>query len=327
MAGFDNIFGNKENIKMFSSLIAQGKLSHAYMLYGARGSGKKTMALAIAEALAKDASDEMRSRILTERCPDVSIIRRPDDKKTMGVSVVRDLISTVSLSPSDLDFKMYIIDNADTMTTQAQNALLKVIEEPPKNTYIILLCENPSSMLQTVRSRVQAVGMECFKYDVLSEYLKKHEGTDVTAERFMFAAKMSEGAIGKTAEILKNDEMYNMYLSVCEILRMQTRKFTEIRYFQFISYISDICKSRDSIALMLDLLYMAYRDILIFKYSDRADAVFLTNEKAMELSERFACESLELVQKSISDIRAAIEFNVNTSITASMIAAELWNVV
>lgn len=327
MNGFDNLYGNTENIKMFSDLIAQGRLSHAYMLHGAHGSGKKTMALAIAEALAKDSSEDLRARILTERCPDVSIIRRPNDRKTMGVATIRDFISTIPLSPSDLDFKMYIIDQADTMTPQAQNALLKVLEEPPKNTYIMLLCENASSLLPTVRSRMQSVNMEHFQPNTLTEYFKAYRNEDVTSERFMFSAKLSDGAIGKTDELLKDDYMYTMYLSICQTLKMQSRKFLDTKYNDFVLHISGAYKTRDDIAVALDLFLMAYSDILVFKFCDHEDATLLTNSMAAELSERFAIESLKLAIFAVSDMQLMAKFSVNPGISSSKLAEELWNVI
>ncbi|MBR6050869.1 MAG: hypothetical protein IKP68_06670, partial [Clostridia bacterium] len=89
MNRFSGIFGNKENIAMFSSLIEAGKLSHAYLFAGAEGSGKKTLAFAVAAALASKISDENTvRRVMDGYCPDVLLVNPPDDKKTTGVDTV-----------------------------------------------------------------------------------------------------------------------------------------------------------------------------------------------------------------------------------------------
>ena len=110
MNPFSDIIGNKKSIDFFASLIESKKLSHAYLLSGPRGSGKKKMARSIAAFLAKQSTDEaICEMIIKQQAPDVAIIKRPEDKKTIGVDVIRDFISKVALSPSDLEFKFYIL--------------------------------------------------------------------------------------------------------------------------------------------------------------------------------------------------------------------------
>ena len=90
---------------------------------------------------------------------------------TMGVDVVRALRNDVSVVPNDLDFKIYIVEDAHTMTEQAQNALLVMLEEPPPNVFLLLLAESADAMLVTVRSRVRLYRMELFPTEEIDAYL------------------------------------------------------------------------------------------------------------------------------------------------------------
>ena len=301
---FSGIFGNEENKAMFSSLIGAGKLSHAYLFAGAEGSGKKTLALAVAAALASKTSDENTvRRIMSGYCPDVSIVNPPADKKTTGVDTVREFISKVALSPEELEFKAYIFDKADRLTPQAQNSLLKVIEEPPADVYVFLLCEEPSSLLKTVRSRVQTVFMQRFTPAEIKDYFKKLGGVDTGGERFDFASRICRGAIGKVSELIGDEKQFALYESVGEIIAMQTKKLRGGSYFEFIKKISDLSSGRDELSKLTDWLLLAYRDVIAVKASENEDTVFFPKERAAALADEIAMESLELSVDAVPTVR------------------------
>ena len=330
MNPFSDIIGNKKSIDFFASLIESKKLSHAYLLSGPRGSGKKKMALSIAAFLAKQSTDEaICEMIIKQQAPDVAIIKRPEDKKTIGVDVIRDFISKVALSPSDLDFKFYIFDEADLMTPQAQNSLLKIIEEPPKDVYIFLLCENPSSMLQTVRSRVQSFQMERFSSDFICDYLKKNteQGRNSNSDVLDFASRMSSGSIGKAIELLTDSDGYDIYRQTVDIIDIQSKKRIGSVYFDFLQKISVVFSNREAAFIVLDYLSMAYRDILMSKIDEDADTVFYSREKAYELSELFAKKAIELSMAAVSKIRSDLVYNTNIGVSLSFLAISLWNAV
>lgn len=328
MDQFSGIFGNKENIAMFSSLIEAGKLSHAYLFAGAEGSGKKKLAVAVAAALASKTSGEKTvSRIRDGYCPDVSLVNPPEDKKTTGVETVREFISKVALSPEELEFKMYIFDKADRLTPQAQNSLLKVIEEPPADVYIFLLCEEPSSMLKTVRSRMQTVFMERFSPAQITEFFKRNGDVETYGERFDFASRLCRGAIGKVKDIVADEKAFSLYESVGEIIDLQTQKLRGASYFDFTKKISDLSGSRDDFSSLTDYLLLAYRDIIAVKASENEDTVFFTKERAASLSDRIAMDSLEISAEAVSRIIQGTQFNTNINISSAHLASQLWNAV
>ena len=138
----DSIIGNSSLKSKLLSDILSDTLSHAYIIQGKKGSGKHTVAYMTAAALSCEKVSDTNApvpclncpsckKILQKKSPDVITITR-EDKATIGVDAVRFLRNDVRIVPNDLDYKIYIIEDADTMTTQAQNAFLLTLEEPPK---------------------------------------------------------------------------------------------------------------------------------------------------------------------------------------------------
>ena len=133
---FDAIYKNEQTIEYFKRAIASGNLLHAHIIEGVEGSGKHTLVNAIAKAL----SPEFAEKIENNNEPDIITVGLEGDKKTIGVDSIRALKQRSSLTPNELDYLMFIIEDADTMTNSAQNSFLKLLEEPPSNVYMFLLC-------------------------------------------------------------------------------------------------------------------------------------------------------------------------------------------
>ncbi|MBR0236255.1 MAG: DNA polymerase III subunit [Clostridia bacterium] len=324
---FSTIYGNEKNKAMFSSLIRSKKLSHAYLVSGPEGSGKKTLTLAVMANLALEQNGEdVARRVNSGVCPDVSIVKPDEDKKTTGVDTVREFISRVALSPSELDFKAYIFDKADRLTVQAQNALLKVIEEPPENVYIFLLCDEASSMIKTVRSRVQQVQTERFMPERIYDYFKDRADI-VGSERFEFASRLCMGAIGKVSSLISDDEGYRLFVDTFEIVRVQSEKMRKSSYFDFTQAVMKISDNRERLSRALELLLMAYRDIGAMKADPDAETVFFGKKDAEELAERFSYKCIAASTETVSKIKTGVSFNTGVVISGAALACGLWNAV
>ena len=164
---FPNIVGNGSLIRRLSRDIAENQLSHAYILEGARGSGRHTLALNAIAAIECSARGEHTAhspipcgrcksceKILSGKSPDVITIGLAEDRATIGVDAVRALQDDIYTAPNDLSIKAYIIEDADKMTVPAQNAFLLTLEEPPAYVRFILLCENASLLLGYVAQKI-----------------------------------------------------------------------------------------------------------------------------------------------------------------------------
>ena len=160
MNGFKDVVGHNDIIQYMQNAVEQDKVSHAYILNGQRGSGKKLLARLFAMTLQCEADGaepcgECRSCKQTKsgNQPDIITIKH-EKPSSIGVEDIREQLNgDIMIKPYSSPYKVYIIPEADLMTAQAQNALLKTIEEPPAYAVIFLLTENADALLSTIRSR------------------------------------------------------------------------------------------------------------------------------------------------------------------------------
>ncbi|MCQ2770900.1 MAG: hypothetical protein MJ236_03775 [Clostridia bacterium] len=311
-----------------SKKIYSKTLSHAYLIVGAKGSGKKTLAEAIACEMANAyGSDAEVGSIKNRMCPDVVWARKEENKKTFGVDAVRSAISTVSLSPNSLDFKLYIFEDSDLLTIQAQNALLKVIEEPPANTFFLLLCNNVASIITTVRSRVQTIYMDVMPDKDILDYLRQNDINIKDETKKGFVLRLCNGAAGHAKELAESDEKtgeYASYLKVCDIVKAQGNKKLSSKYFEFLNMFTSFGQSREALTTALDYLIVAYRDIFAVKSNENAKTRFFSYDDALNLSSLFADEAIELSIAAVSRIRNALVYNTNLNTSTVLLAQLLW---
>ena len=207
--GFEGLLGNarlKENLRRS---VDSGRLSHFYLISGPKGSGKRTLArLLAAAAVCRDENKPCLTcaacrKTMTNNHPDIITVTDPDHK-AVAVKIVREYREDVYIKPNEADKKVYIFPQE--LGTEGQNALLKILEEPPSYGVFILLAENPQQILTTVRSRCTLLQMESLpKGLLLSQLGKQFPGAD--QEQLLAAAERSGGYLGQAAELLKEREV------------------------------------------------------------------------------------------------------------------------
>ena len=207
--GFEGLLGNarlKENLRRS---VDSGRLSHFYLISGPKGSGKRTLArLLAAAAVCRDENKPCLTcpacrKAMTNNHPDIIAVTDPDHK-AVAVKIVREYREDVYIKPNEADKKVYIFPQE--LGTEGQNALLKILEEPPSYGVFILLAENPQQILTTVRSRCTLLQMESLpKGLLLSQLGKQFPGAD--QEQLLAAAERSGGYLGQAAELLKEGEV------------------------------------------------------------------------------------------------------------------------
>ena len=207
--GFEGLLGNarlKENLR---HSVDSGRLSHFYLISGPKGSGKKTLArLMAAAAVCRDGNKPCLAcsacrKAMTSNHPDIITVTDPEHK-AVAVKIVREYREDVYIKPNEADKKVYIFPQE--LGTEGQNALLKILEEPPSYGVFILLAENPQQILTTVRSRCTLLQMESLpKGLLLSQLSKQFPGAD--QEQLLAAAERSGGYMGQAAELLKEGEV------------------------------------------------------------------------------------------------------------------------
>lgn len=317
--------------------IAKGSFSHAYILEGDEGSGKHTLARAIAMSLAcenreNDAEPlpcghcKFCRKIAAGNCPDVLTITREKDRATMGVDVIRELRSDVPVLPNDLDLKIYLIEEAHLMTPQAQNAFLLTLEEPPSFVLFLLLANDANALLETVRSRAPILRMQPIDDKTLTAYLLSPDRPAVarTAKAlyeqspndFSALLRMSNGRIGRALTLLEEKKRAPLLARretaqrVCEILS-RGNGGTEL-----LSLLYAFDKSREEATERLSCIRDALRDLLALTLSDTAPLVFFTDrERAEDLSIRFTSTALLARIAATDKALEALSNNANVHLT------------
>ena len=318
---FKNIVGNEQIIRSMKNAIKNNMVSHAYILSGAEGSGKEMLANAFAKTLlcdrhGDDACDECVSCKTFDggNNPDVIYVR-PQKTKSLSVDDVRDKISAdVTIKPYNHEFKIYIIPKADTLTVQAQNALLKTLEEPPAYVVFMLLAENTNAFLETIMSRCVLFKIRPLPIEAVKNYLTVKNICD--AEKAAVVAEYSQGSIGAAVNIANSEEFGELRKNVADLLRDISR----LSYFDVMNAAAVLEKNKD-LTDITDMIYMWYRDVLLYKTTGNADNIVEKDLLAdiKREAERISYHAAYKIPDMIMTTKKHIRQNVNYQFSLEML--------
>ena len=201
---FGTLLGNERIKQNLAGSLSRGHISHFYLISGPRGSGKRTLANLLAAAiLCKEGNRPCLAchvcrRVLEGNHPDFITVEDPEHKTT-AVKIVRRFREDVFIRPNESDYKIYLFPQE--LGLEGQNALLKILEEPPKYGVFILLTDNPHKLLPTVRSRCTELKMQALPADLLEKQLRK-DFPQATPEDLAAAIRRSGGFLGQAREWL-----------------------------------------------------------------------------------------------------------------------------
>ncbi|MCI8331884.1 MAG: hypothetical protein HFE78_03575 [Clostridiales bacterium] len=289
---FDSIFGNETLKQTLREQIKAGCFSHAHILEGPAGSGRFTMAKAICEALA---AGRDQGKIAKDICPDVIYIKAPEGKSILSVDAIRAIREQVYLAPHELPFKAYLIFGADQMSEGAQNAFLKLLEEPPADVYFFLLCENRARLLPTVRSRASLFRMQLFSEEELTAYVQSQEAyASVCRDKpalFKRAVKDSAGSIGGVIKYMTEPETQK---ETCDTaVKALLEKLHGRDQGAFMLEADRIPDGREEMKRFLVRFAEAFRDVFCWKRGVKASLAFFDEPaQAEEYSFVFSEETL-----------------------------------
>lgn len=319
MAGFDDIEGQKGVATHFKNAIKLNRISHAYILNGERGMGKKTVARAFSMTLMCESHGESPcmkchacKQIMTDNNPDVRWVTH-DKPNVISVDEVRRQINTdVQIKPYSSNYKIYIVDDADKMNQAAQNALLKTIEEPPSYVVILLLMVNKDMLLSTILSRCVSMELRPLEKQQVERYLVEKAGiVDYKARE---VSDFAGGNIGKAIRLASSDDFMELKESVVRVAKNIGKMTTG----DINGAIKEISSYKENIEEYLDLLFTWYRDVLIYKSC--SEKCVNINEKIIfadyikqikQQSEDCSYEAIERIFMELDGINGKLRVNVN----------------
>ena len=328
---FTSLVGNQTLKDKLISDISSGTLSHAYILEGKKGSGRHSIAYLIAAALACERSSNTSSplpclecpsckKILERKSPDVICISK-EEKTMVTVDKIRFLRNDVRLVPNELEHKIYIIEDADTMNEQAQNAFLLTLEEPPSYVKFFLLCEKSNNLLETIRSRAQTLRTELLDYNSIDNHLQaryddakrlKLSSPDSYYELLM----ASEGTIGRALDLLE-EKTFKQILSLRTLARDFLATITSSRNSdKSISVLARFDKKRDNVLSQLITIETALRDLIAVQRTESAPLLFFHDRnEALILADSVNIHKLMKIYDSLKSTQDAISQNANVRLT------------
>lgn len=296
---FDGLVGNERLKNMLAHEIERGSLAHAYIIEGRAGSGKHTLSLELAAALA-GTDEEGKCRMKEGRCPDIRVVGKPDGRKTIGVETVRDIGYQASVTPNEFDFKLTVIEDADAMTAQAQNAFLKLLEEPPAGAYFLMLCENSAALLPTIRSRASVLRMERCETEEMDEWLERNSRSAAALkakDRHAYdrVLRASDGCIGAALSLLGSG--ISDRVSGAAFGKSAVKKASELvecvarrRTVPLVTHVCTLGNDRGELCSVLSSFTAAIRDMVLCKaHMRREDLLFSEGRETEELSADKLC--------------------------------------
>ena len=338
MQQITEILENKRNIEHLSEAFARDRMSHAYIINGPAGSGKKTFAHYFAAALLCDkmhgggndgqadlfsmfaigkqavprlsdgpcGSCSACAKSLSRNHPDIIYLKREKEKVIQVGEVRQQIIDDINIKPYYGPYKIYIVEDAHLMNENAQNALLKTIEEPPEYAIIFLLSENADSFLDTIRSRCIRLDMERLSQETILSYLR--DTLKVPDEDARRAAAFARGNLGEAIALSGSAERSETIGEAIEVLK-------KIKTIDAVDIFEEAAAfGREDPSEMLKISKMWVRDILILKAEgeDVHSELYFPAEK--ETLKRFAdtaaYEGLDRIMKDIDTATARLEANV-----------------
>ncbi|WP_418703445.1 DNA polymerase III subunit [Anaerotignum faecicola] len=323
MYTFEEIRGNTPLVEQLRRSAASGRSSHAYLFLGGAGAGKRLIANTFAKAL--QCEGEKRPCDSCKSChafnhgnhPDVIYFQPLKNGKTYTIEDVREqLLETVDLKPFQYEKKIYIIEKADTLNIQSQNALLKTLEEPPAHAVFLLLAERAEAFLPTILSRVVVMKIRPLSAETIADYLMQ---AGHLAEESHILSAYAQGRIGQALELVEDEDFREMrqdILGKLEALPSMSEGDAYLLAKDFEVYKNDL--------RFLDIMELWYRDLLTAK-SLREEGYLIQRDKKDAIF-RAAKEPAALLAKKAAAVRTArmrLAQNANFRLTMEVMLMDL----
>ena len=321
MANFSDIIGHEDIVKHFKSSIELSKVSHAYILNGEKGVGKKTLASVVAKSLQCESGEpdpcgKCKSCLQAEtgNQPDIIWVKH-EKPNVISVDEIRtQIVNDIDLKPYSSRYKIYIVPDSQMMNQQAQNALLKTLEEPPEYAIIMLLTNNVDKFLPTILSRCIVLNFKPVEPLHMMEYLVSNIGVD--QEKAKFCTDFAQGNLGKAVRLAISPD----YNEIREDSIRLLRRISDMEMDEIIQAVKNMGKYKLDITDYIDIMTMWFRDILMVKISNSPNKIIFKHEFSImkKQASRMSYEGIEKILEAMDKLKVRLEANVNFDIAMEL---------
>lgn len=324
MFTFDDIIGQEHIKEHLKSSISSGKISHAYLITGEIQAGKEFIANIFAQTLlcenpvnGVEPCGQCHSCIqaITKNHPDIITVTH-SKPNTVSVDDIRtQIVGDVAIKPYSRPYKVYIMNEAEKMSPQAQNALLKTLEEPPEYVVILLLTTSKSMMLPTILSRCVQLDMRPVEDKTVRKYLMSElRVPDYQAD---ICVAFARGNIGKARSLATSEEFENIKEEAIRVLKY-IRNMDVADMVKTIRKLQEYKMNTDD---FLDIMTIWYRDVLLYKATMDADSIVFKDEGAQirKNASESAYEGIEEILDAIEKTKARLKANVNFDLAMELL--------
>lgn len=322
MAGFQDILGHEQIIEHLQNAIKTDKVSHAYILDGPDMSGKKMIADAFSMTLECEKKGtepcmECHSckQALGKNQPDIIYLQH-EKPNTISVDDIRSQINNdIGVKPYSSPYKVYIVDEAEKMNVQAQNALLKTIEEPPAYAVILLLTNNAEIFLPTILSRCVRLSLKAVPDEKIKAYLmENYEVSDYKAD---VCVAFAQGNVGKAIELAESEDFNEIKNSALQLIK----RLDDIELYEMTEAVKQISNYKLQINDYFDLIMIWYRDVLLYKATADVNKLIFKEEvyEIKKEASRSSYGGIENILEALEKAKIRLNANVNFDLVIELL--------
>ena len=324
MSGFKDVVGHKNIIQYIGNAVKTDKVSHAYIMNGEKGAGKKLLANLFAMSLQcqnreedGDACGKCQSckQAMNHNQPDIIKVTH-EKPNTISIDDIREQVNNdIVIKPYSSRYKIYIIADADMMSVQAQNAILKTIEEPPEYAVIMLLTENAETLLPTLRSRCVMLKLRNIKDQLVKKYLM--EQMQVPDYKADVCVAFAQGNMGKAIMLATSEHFNEIKEEAVHLLR----NINDLDLNELIEAVKRCMSYKLEITDYMDVIAVWYRDVLIYKATRNVDRVVFSDQLKYikERASKSSYEGIEIILDALEKAKSRLKANVNFELTMELL--------
>lgn len=323
-----NFYGNNMAKQLLLNINKSNCLSHAYLIFGQDGLGKKTFAKLLAMTIMCESNEKpcymckSCRKIMSDNHPDIKFVLGGDTKNSLHIEKIREIKNDCIIKPNESEFKIYIIPNIQNMTIGAFNAFLKTLEEPPQNVIFILTANNIDLLPQTIISRISPVQLFPLSAKELEVALKeefKDSDIELIYEKIENIVPISNGNMGLAKKYLLDEKFLKLQsdsLNMCKLIAQK-------KEYPILKYVTTFEKNNKDFYILLEQILIHLREVLLIKVTGIDSAKQEVYQLALSLSKTQVFSLIEFIEQA----KIKIQTNVNQKLMLATFVAGLKEII